>query len=164
MLVWESQGFDLQELWLAQEAVDVNAQDMCGQFGVEPGTRAPEGMSVIDFDLEDLGKLTVVSGKPWLVFFFDRRSCLVAFSGSPANVVKRILPNHLLRLIIIKIPIGGATCWLHYCSLIQLRFVSVLLPFVAKMPSSKSTPFNLVLPVQTAIKSPRECIAAMSAQ
>jgi hypothetical protein len=59
MLVWESQGFDLQALWLAQQSVDVNAQGMCGQFGVEPGTQAPEGMSVIDLDLEYFRKLAV---------------------------------------------------------------------------------------------------------
>jgi len=38
MLVGKSQGFDLEELWLAQQAVDVNAQSMSGQLGVQAGT------------------------------------------------------------------------------------------------------------------------------
>ena len=59
MLVGESQRLDLQELWLTQQTVDVNAQSMCGQFGVEPGTQAPKGMSVIDLDLEQLRKLVI---------------------------------------------------------------------------------------------------------
>ena len=34
MLVGKSQRLDLQEIWLTQQAVDVNAQSMCGQFGI----------------------------------------------------------------------------------------------------------------------------------
>src|SRR3990172_211034 len=32
---------------------------MCSQFGVQPGTQAPEGMSVIDFNLKQLRKLMI---------------------------------------------------------------------------------------------------------
>jgi len=59
MLIRESQRLDLQELWPTQQAVDENAQSVCGQFGVEPGTQAPEGMGVIDLNLEQLRKLMV---------------------------------------------------------------------------------------------------------
>lgn len=59
MLIGKSQRLDLQELWFAQQTIDVNAQRMCCQLGIEPGTQAPKGMSVIDFDLEYLRKLMV---------------------------------------------------------------------------------------------------------
>lgn len=59
MLIRESQRLDLQEVWVTQQAVDVNTQSMCGQFGIKPGTQAPEGMSVIDLNLEYLRELVV---------------------------------------------------------------------------------------------------------
>jgi len=54
MLVGESQGLDLQEPWLPQHTVDVNAQGVCRQFGIGPGTQAPKSMRMIDLDMENL--------------------------------------------------------------------------------------------------------------
>jgi len=59
MLVGENQRLDLQDLWLSQQTVDVNAQSMCGQFRIEPGTQAPKGMGVIDLYPEQLRKLMI---------------------------------------------------------------------------------------------------------
>ncbi len=47
MLVRESQGFDLQEIWLAQQTIDVDTQRMSGQLAVQTGTQAPKGMGVV---------------------------------------------------------------------------------------------------------------------
>ena len=50
MLVWESQCFDLKEIRLAQQAVDVNAQSMCGQLTDQTSTQTPEGMGIVLFN------------------------------------------------------------------------------------------------------------------
>ena len=52
MLVRESQGFDLEEIWLAQQAVDIDAQSMCGQLTDQTSTQAPEGMGIVLFNRE----------------------------------------------------------------------------------------------------------------
>ena len=38
MLVGEGQSLDLQEIWLVQQTVDVDAEGMCGELGIESGT------------------------------------------------------------------------------------------------------------------------------
>jgi len=55
MLVRESQGFDLQEVRLAQETIDVNTQGMRGELGIQAGTQAPKGIGMIGFDVKLLG-------------------------------------------------------------------------------------------------------------
>jgi len=50
MLVSKSQGFDLQEIILAKQSVDINAQSVCRLFGVESGAQTPKGMGMIDFN------------------------------------------------------------------------------------------------------------------
>ena len=42
MLVRKSQCFDLKEIWLTQQAIDVNAQGMSGQLAVQTGTQPPK--------------------------------------------------------------------------------------------------------------------------
>lgn len=59
MLVRESQGFDLQEVRLAQETIDINAQGMSGEFGVQTGTQAPKRMGMIGFNVELLSQLAI---------------------------------------------------------------------------------------------------------
>jgi len=54
MLDWESQRLDLEEGGLTEQTIDVNAQRMCSQFGVETSTQAPKGMSMIDFDIDSI--------------------------------------------------------------------------------------------------------------
>jgi len=59
MLERESQGFDLQEVWPPQQTININAQSVSGQFGVKSGAKAPEGMSVIYFNMKQLRKLVI---------------------------------------------------------------------------------------------------------
>lgn len=59
MLNGKSQRFDLQEGRLTQQAVDVNAQCMCSQFGIETSTQAPKGVCVIGFNIELIGELSI---------------------------------------------------------------------------------------------------------
>src|SRR5512145_2551815 len=59
MLNRKSQSFDLQESWLADQAIEIDTQGMRSEFGVEASTQAPEGVSMIDFDLELTGELSI---------------------------------------------------------------------------------------------------------
>jgi hypothetical protein len=59
MQIRESQGFNLQELWLSQKTVEIDTQSMCGQFGVKPGTKAPEGMCVVHLDVKQFRELVI---------------------------------------------------------------------------------------------------------
>ncbi len=49
----------MQESWLADQAVEIDTQGMCGEFSVEASAQAPEGMSMIDFNLELAGELCI---------------------------------------------------------------------------------------------------------
>ena len=55
MLDRKGQRFDLQEIGLAYQTVDVNAQGMSRQFGIQSCAEPPEGMGTIGFDVELLG-------------------------------------------------------------------------------------------------------------
>jgi hypothetical protein len=46
-LIRKSQRFDLKEIWLTQQAIDVNTQRMSGQLAVQTGTQSPKGMGVV---------------------------------------------------------------------------------------------------------------------
>ena len=59
MLNGKSQGLDLEEGRLADQAVEIDTQGMCCEFGVETSTQTPEGMSMIDFNLELAGELCI---------------------------------------------------------------------------------------------------------
>ena len=59
MLNRKGQSLDLQEGWLADQAVEIDTQGMCGQFSIEPSAQAPEGMSMIDFNMELTGELCI---------------------------------------------------------------------------------------------------------
>ena len=59
MLDRKGKSLDLQEVWTAQEAIDMDAQRVCCQFGVQSGTQAPEGVSVIGLNVELVGQLIV---------------------------------------------------------------------------------------------------------
>ena len=52
MLVGESQGFDVKEVRLTQEPIDVNREGMCGELGIQASTQAPKSMRMISFNLE----------------------------------------------------------------------------------------------------------------
>jgi len=59
MLNRKSQGLDLQESGLADQAIEIDTQGMCSQFGVEASAQAPERMRMIDFNLELAGELRI---------------------------------------------------------------------------------------------------------
>ena len=59
MLNRESQGLDLQKGRLADQAIEIDTQGMCGEFSVEASAQAPEGMGMIDFNLELAGELCI---------------------------------------------------------------------------------------------------------
>jgi hypothetical protein len=52
MPVWESHGFYLEEVWLAQQTVDINTQGMCGQLTYQTSTEAPKGVGIVFFNGE----------------------------------------------------------------------------------------------------------------
>jgi hypothetical protein len=55
----ESERLDLQELRPSEEPVEINAECVCGQFGIHSGPQAPEGVGMVDFDVELVGKLRI---------------------------------------------------------------------------------------------------------
>jgi hypothetical protein len=59
MLDRKSQRFDLQDVWLAEQAIDVKTQRMSGQFAVQPGTQAPKGVGVVRLDGKLPRQLTI---------------------------------------------------------------------------------------------------------
>jgi hypothetical protein len=59
MLDRDSQVFYMQEVWLTQQAVKINAQGMSSQFSVQMVVQSPESMGMVLFDIELLSKLTV---------------------------------------------------------------------------------------------------------
>ena len=59
MLDREGESLDLQEVRIAQQAIDVDAYRMRGQLGIQSGTQSPKGMRVIDLDVELLRQLVV---------------------------------------------------------------------------------------------------------
>ena len=59
MLDREGDSLDLQEVRVAQQAIDVDAYHMRGQLGILSGTQSPKGMRVIDLDVELLRQLVV---------------------------------------------------------------------------------------------------------
>ncbi len=61
MLNRKSQGLDLQEVGLADQAIEIDAQGMCSEFSVKASAQAPERMCMIDFNLELTGELCIYS-------------------------------------------------------------------------------------------------------
>ena len=59
MLVWESQCFDLKEIWLAYQAIDRHAQGMCSQRADQTSTQTPEGMGIVLFNRELVRSLAI---------------------------------------------------------------------------------------------------------
>lgn len=59
MLNGKSQRFDLKEIRLTHQAIDVNAQRMSGQLTVQAGTQSPKGMGVVLLNCELPGQLAV---------------------------------------------------------------------------------------------------------
>jgi hypothetical protein len=50
MLDRKGKSLDLQEAWIAQDTVDIDAQRVCCQLGVQSGTQTPEGVRVVGLD------------------------------------------------------------------------------------------------------------------
>ena len=63
MLVRECQLFDLQELWLTDKAIDVNAQGMCGQLCIQTCAEAQKRVGMILFNIELLRQLTIAMAR-----------------------------------------------------------------------------------------------------
>ena len=59
MLDRESQGLDLKEVRLSQQAIDVNAQGMSRQFTVQTSTQTLKGMGEIPFNGKLPRQLTI---------------------------------------------------------------------------------------------------------
>ena len=59
MLNWKGERLDLQEGKLADQAVEIDTQRMCSEFGVKARAQPPEGMRMIDFNLELFGELCI---------------------------------------------------------------------------------------------------------
>ena len=59
MLVREGESLDLQEVSLAEQAVNVDGQGVRREFGVESGTQAPKGVGMIGFDVELVVELAI---------------------------------------------------------------------------------------------------------
>ena len=55
VLVGEGEGLDLEPVGVPQQAVEVEAEGVGGELGVEPGAQAREGMGVMTGEAELLG-------------------------------------------------------------------------------------------------------------
>jgi hypothetical protein len=51
MLDRKGKRLDLQEVGITQRAIDIDAQRMCCQFGVQSGTQAPKDMDLIGLNM-----------------------------------------------------------------------------------------------------------------
>ena len=59
MLDRKGKGLDLQEVRVAKQTIDIDAQGMSGELGVETGTETPEGMGMVSLDVKLFGQLSV---------------------------------------------------------------------------------------------------------
>ena len=59
MLDRKSQGFDLQEVRVSNQAIDINALSMSGQLAVQTGTQAPKGVGKVLLDGKLASQLTI---------------------------------------------------------------------------------------------------------
>ena len=59
MLDREGEWLDVKEVSLTQETIDVDAQSMSSQLGVQTGAQTPEGVSMVLLHVELLGQLAV---------------------------------------------------------------------------------------------------------
>ena len=59
MLDRKSQGLDMQESRLADQAVEIDTQGMCCELGVKASAQAPERVSMIRFNPELAGELCI---------------------------------------------------------------------------------------------------------
>lgn len=59
MLDWEGQGFDLQEIRLSKNAIEIHAQGMSGKLGMQASTQAPARVGMVDLDMEMVGELCI---------------------------------------------------------------------------------------------------------
>jgi hypothetical protein len=55
----ESKMFDVKEVLLTQQTIDVDAQGMSSQFGVQTGTQTPKGVSMVGLNVELSNELTI---------------------------------------------------------------------------------------------------------
>jgi hypothetical protein len=76
----ESQALDLQEIELAQQTIDENAQRMSGQLGIQMGIQAPKGMCMIVFNVYHC---------------FVSRWAWAKFGSSFPNLTRRLRLNQL---------------------------------------------------------------------
>jgi hypothetical protein len=90
----KGKGLDLQEVRITQQAIDIDAQRMCCQLGVQPGTQAPKGMGMIDLNAElvGLGLLNPFSTQDATCLGFG------GFSGTfPGTSNRRLTPRLVLQ-------------------------------------------------------------------
>lgn len=59
MLVGESERLDLESLGVSEEAIEVEAEGVRGELGVEPGAEAPERVGLMGGEAELLRQLVV---------------------------------------------------------------------------------------------------------
>ena len=59
MLDRKSQRLDLQKVRLAEQPIEINAQRMSGQFGIQANTQSPQRMGLSGLNVELLGQLPV---------------------------------------------------------------------------------------------------------
>jgi len=59
MLVREGKGLDLEDIVLAEQAVEVEAEGVSGEFGVQAGSEARERVGVVDRNVELFLELVV---------------------------------------------------------------------------------------------------------
>ena len=59
MLDRESQGFDLQKVWLTQQPIEINTKGMSGQLGIQTSAQTPKGVGMILLNVELLRELPI---------------------------------------------------------------------------------------------------------
>jgi len=59
MLDREGKFLDLQEIRIAEQAIEINTKGMCCELGEQAGAQAPKGMSMIDFQVKLFTELSV---------------------------------------------------------------------------------------------------------
>jgi hypothetical protein len=72
MLV-KSKPFDVEPVGAAQEAIDIDAHRVCGEFGNQARTESLKGMCVVGFNVE-LGRELVVDGLDELAKAIEQRA------------------------------------------------------------------------------------------
>lgn len=55
----EREVLDTQKIHVPQQTIEIDAEGLCGELGIEPRAQSPEGMSMIDLNVKLIVQLAI---------------------------------------------------------------------------------------------------------